>query len=45
MKADTFTFSGREIFLLYKETKGWHSYRALFLLIFFDVTDVTGTRK
>ena len=34
MEVGTCTFSGREIFLLYKETKGWHSYRALFLLIF-----------
>ena len=45
MKVDTYTFTGHEIFLLYKERKGWHSYMALFLLIFFDVADVNGTRK
>ena len=45
MKVDAYTFPVREIFLLYKDIKGWHSYRALFLLIFFDVADVTSTRK
>lgn len=38
MKVGTYTFPGLEIFLLYKGRKGWHSFRALFLLMFFDAS-------
>ena len=45
MKVGTCTFADHEIFLLYKETKGWHSYSVLFLLIFFDVQQMQPVRE